>query len=237
MDYSALMDLMRQRRTIRLYKPDAISRSDIARVLDAARWAPSGANSQPCEYIVVTDRAALDRIDVALQERRKRRMDLRADAEIKYALPSKDALTDGSALIVVCADPRMMRAFPSSRGEDSLTAEPMHTYWASIGVAVENLHLAATALGMGIVWISVDPDMADVLSELLAVPQGLDIAFCCPIGYPARMPAVPARRAAPGIVHWGTYDGTHYRDDSAIEHWLHVGRVAAWRNSEARKRV
>lgn len=231
MDYSDLYELLRERRTIRLYKTEPIAAEDIARVLEAARWAPSGANAQPCEYIVVTERAALDKIDIALRERRRRRMNLRADAEHKYALPSKDALADGSALIVVCADPRMMRAFPSSQREDILTAEPMHTYWASIGAAVENLHLAATTLGMGIVWISVDPDMADVLRELLHVPQELEIVFCCPLGYPARLPAVPTRRPAQEIVHWNTYDETRYRDDAKVEHWLNVERVAAWKNA------
>ncbi len=231
MDYESLRDLVRQRRTIRLYKTEPITADDVMRVVDAAAWAPSGANAQPCEYIVVTERAAFDRIDAALRERRMRRMNLRADAERKYALPSKDALTDGSALIVVCADPRMTRAFPSSQREDILTAEPMHTYWASIGAAVENLHLAATTLGMGIVWISVDPDMADVLRELLDVPQDLEIVFCCPLGYPARVPSTPTRRAVEDIVHWNKYDATRYRDDAKIEHWLNVERVAAWKSS------
>lgn len=229
MDYASLLQLVQTRRTIRLYKTEPLATEDIVRVLDAARWAPSGANAQPCEYIVVTERAALDRIDVALRERRLRRMNLRASAERKYALPSKDALSDGSALIVVCADARLMRAFPSSQREDILTAEPVHTYWASIGAAVENLHLAATTLGMGIVWISVDPDMADVLRELLEIPPELEIVFCCPLGYPARMPATPTRRALEEVVHWNKYDAARARDDSQVEQWLNVERVAAWK--------
>lgn len=230
MDFDSLLGLVRQRRTIRLYKTDALATDDLTRVLDAARWAPSGANAQPCEYIVVTARAALDEIDAALRERRERRMKLRADAEHKYALPSKDALADGSALIVVCADPRIMRAFPSSQREDILTAEPMHTYWASIGAAVENLHLAATTLGMGIVWISVDPDMAQVLRELLEVPKELEIVFCCPLGYPARVPPTPTRRPLEQIIHWNQYDHARFRDDSQVEQWLNVERVAGWKN-------
>ena len=94
-----------------------------------------------------------------------------------------------------------MRAFPSSQREDIAVAEPMHTYWASIGAAVENLHLAATTLGMGIVWISVDPDMAQVLRELLDVPDELEVAFCCPIGYPARvLPCQPAARLTKSFI-------------------------------------
>jgi nitroreductase len=224
------MQLVRERRTIRQYKTGPVAEEDIRRVLEAARWAPSGANAQPCEYIVVTERAALDAIDTALRARRVRRMQLRADTEHKYALPSKDALADGSALVVVCADPRMMRAFPSSQRQDITVAEPVHTYWASIGAAVENLHLAATTLGMGIVWISVDPDMAEVLRELLRVPNELEIVFCLPLGYPARMPSVPTRRSENEIVHWGMYQADKYRDDVQVEKWLNVERVSGWKS-------
>ncbi len=232
MDYDALMQVMRERRTVRLYKADAVSSEDVQRVLEAARWAPSGANAQPCEYIVVTERATLDHIDKALRERRLRRMELRKEAEQKYALPSKDALADGSALIVVCADGRMMRSFPSSQREDITVAEPMHTFWASIGAAVENLHLAATTLGMGIVWISVDPDMGEVLRELLNVPDELEIVFCLPLGYPARVPAVPTRRTSEEIVHWNAYDAAKYRDEAHVQEWLNVGRVAGWKTGQ-----
>lgn len=229
MNYDSLLSLVRERRTIRLFKPEPVGMDDVRRVLEVARWAPSGANAQPCEYIVVTERAALDRIDTALRERRLRRMQLRASADHAYALPSKDALADGSALIVVCADRRMMRAFPSSQRDDITVAEPVHTFWASIGAAVENLHLAATTLGMGIVWISVDPDMATVLRELLSVPEELEIVFCCPIGYPARVPAVPTRRPLEQITHWGKYNAGHYRDEGAVEHWLNIDRVSSWK--------
>ncbi len=231
MDYSSLLDTLRQRRTVRLYRSEAVSKADLIRVIEAARWAPSGANAQPCEYIIVTERAALDAIDLALRERRARRMKLRADAEHKYALPSKDALADGSALIVVCADPRLMRAFPSSQRADILVAEPMHTYWASIGAAVENLHLAATSLGMGIVWISVDPDMAHVLRELLTVPDELEIVFCCPIGYPARVPPIPTRRPVESIIHWNQFDPARFRNQTQLEEWLNGERVSGWKNT------
>jgi nitroreductase len=230
MDFDALLELIRRRRTIRQYVLKPVSREDITRVIEAARWAPSGANVQPCEYIVVTERAVLDKIDATLRERRTRRMMLRAAADHKYALPSKDAVADGSALIVVCADPRTMRAFPSSQREDILVAEPMHTYWASIGAAVENLHLAATALGLGIVWISVDPDMEHVLRELLDVPVELEIVFCCPIGEPLRQPPVPTRRPLKDILHWGRYERAQARDDAHVEQWLNVERVAGWRS-------
>ena len=53
---------IRARRSVRRYRPDAVPRELIERVLDAARWAPSAANRQPWHFVVITQperRAAL----------------------------------------------------------------------------------------------------------------------------------------------------------------------------------
>ena len=53
---------IRERRSVRQYRADAVSRELIERVLDAARWAPSAVNLQPWHFVVVTQperRAAL----------------------------------------------------------------------------------------------------------------------------------------------------------------------------------
>ena len=43
------------RRTVRRYLPDPVSREDIEAILEAARWAPTGMNMQPWEFVVITD--------------------------------------------------------------------------------------------------------------------------------------------------------------------------------------
>lgn len=230
-DYETLLELIKKRRTVRLYDPERpVSPEDIKRVIEAARWAPTGANSQPCEYIIVTERAILQKIDQALRERRKRRMMLRAKAQTKYVTPSKDMLVDGNALIVVCGDPRMQRAYPSAQEGDIAVADPLHAYYATFGATLENLHLAATALGLGIVWISVDPDMEHVLRQLLDIPDILEVVFCCPIGYPSRQPAVPAHRPLEEIIHWGKYDPARLRNEAQVKRWLEVERVSGWKS-------
>ena len=50
-----LMDVIRQRRSIRKYKPDPVPKEDLEHVLEAARLAPSWANSQCWKFVVVTD--------------------------------------------------------------------------------------------------------------------------------------------------------------------------------------
>jgi nitroreductase len=53
--YDLLYDIIRRRSSIRKLKPDPIPDEYIDKILEAGRWAMSGANSQPWEYIVVKD--------------------------------------------------------------------------------------------------------------------------------------------------------------------------------------
>lgn len=56
-DYNALLELFKARRTIRAIKPDPIPDDLIDKILEAARWAPTGFNMQPLELVVVKDPA------------------------------------------------------------------------------------------------------------------------------------------------------------------------------------
>ncbi|MFX0139920.1 MAG: nitroreductase family protein [Candidatus Hodarchaeota archaeon] len=53
-DPENLMNFMRSRRSIRLFKPDPIPKSELERLIDAARYAPSGHNDQPSQFTVIT---------------------------------------------------------------------------------------------------------------------------------------------------------------------------------------
>lgn len=47
--------VVKKRRSIRSFKPDPIPEGAVEQILDAARWAISGANGQPWEFVVVTN--------------------------------------------------------------------------------------------------------------------------------------------------------------------------------------
>ena len=53
--YDLLYDIIRCRSSVRKLKPDPIPDGSIEKILEAGRWAMSGANSQPWEYIVIKD--------------------------------------------------------------------------------------------------------------------------------------------------------------------------------------
>src|SRR3990170_6077350 len=66
--YELLYDIIRRRSSIRKLKPDPIPDEYIEKILEAGRWAMSGANSQPWEYIVVKDASTKAKLWEAFQE-------------------------------------------------------------------------------------------------------------------------------------------------------------------------
>jgi len=56
LDYESLMEVIRKRRTVRVYRERPIPDSFIEKVIEAARWGPTGANTQPFEFVVVKDK-------------------------------------------------------------------------------------------------------------------------------------------------------------------------------------
>jgi len=53
MDYESLLELVKSRRSTHRYKPDPVPDDYVDKIIELALWAPSGANSQPWEFIVV----------------------------------------------------------------------------------------------------------------------------------------------------------------------------------------
>ena len=61
MQIDEFFDFIRNRRSVRRFKQDPIPDEYVEKILDAGRWAMSGANAQPWEFIVVKDRETKER--------------------------------------------------------------------------------------------------------------------------------------------------------------------------------
>ena len=68
LSYDELFELVTKRRSVRKFKPDMVSDELINKILDVARQAPSGANHQPWEFIVIKDKALKDQIVSIVQD-------------------------------------------------------------------------------------------------------------------------------------------------------------------------
>ncbi|MDP2719712.1 MAG: nitroreductase family protein, partial [Dehalococcoidia bacterium] len=70
--FDEFLAVVRSRRSCRKFKPDPIPDEWVTQIMEAARWAMSGANGQPWEFIVIKDQAMKDKITELFIGNRKR---------------------------------------------------------------------------------------------------------------------------------------------------------------------
>ncbi|MEI9478758.1 MAG: nitroreductase family protein [Deltaproteobacteria bacterium] len=67
-EYKMLMDVLLRRMSVRKFKPDPLPEGAIEKILEAGRWAMSGANGQPWEFIVITDPTMKQKLSALYEE-------------------------------------------------------------------------------------------------------------------------------------------------------------------------
>ncbi len=194
--------------TCRFYRPDPIPDDVLRRVLDAARWAPTGGNRQGVRFVVVRDaakRRALKDLYLPLWEQYAARAAARPGAPLPRLLANADHMArhlhEVPALIVVCAQLGDLMA--TDRHLDRLTI----VGGASVYPSVQNLLLAARAEGLGTALTTLLCAVEPQVRTLLGIPDGVATAATIPIGYPAKpFPKRLARRPLDDIVFGDGWD-------------------------------
>lgn len=209
MEIDAFLDLVKRRRSVRRFKPDPVPDEAIEKVLEAARWAASGANSQPWEFIVVKDpekKRAIAEVFVE-SSRAMRQIDRSFPHQEESTLQEKFA--GAPVLVVVCGDPHLKEAYP-------LLSRREETFHVSMGAALQHLHLAVAALGLGSCWGTVGNATEGPLKEILKIPRHLQVFEVISVGYPAAPPRPGYRRELEAMVHRERLDGAKIRSDEEI---------------------
>lgn len=207
-----ILEIIRKRRSVRVYRSGAVSDAELARILEAARWAPSGANTQPWELVVTRDRAKMRRVrEIYDREWRRRKL----EDPRHYRGLKKDYVGDVSALVLVCGDPRTQRVYLTTRQP----ADREKLFQASVASAVQNMMLEAASLGLGSVWVSVREEVEPELRALFGVPQPLRLLWVVPIGHARSWPKAKPRRKLSEFVHYEAYDPAKLRSEERIRAW------------------
>ena len=162
-------DLFRHQRAVREFAAPDVSEAHVEQVLNAAIHAPSGSNTQPWYFIVVRSAAVKAALAAVYDEAHSdpSGTPLRADDGPRSPLRS------APVLIVPCVNtPRSGRAgFQTG---------------ASIYPAVQNLMLAARALGLGTVLTTLHRRRKAKIHEILGIPDNVETAAIIPLGWPDR---------------------------------------------------
>ncbi len=227
MNIDEFLELVKKRRSIRRFKPDPVPDEYIQKMIEAARWSMSGANAQPWEFVVVRDRDKKDRITETYLEVRKEQYVIERThvEELRHpqlaAMPEDiPSLREAPVVIVVCGDRRTLQASSLAGNYIPPTQGPGYTYISNMACAIQNLHLAAAALGLGSQWFSPVRVWEASIKKLLDIPDLLEIHAVVPVGFPSYKPLPPYRRELREIVHFEKYDRTKFRSGEEIIKFL-----------------
>ncbi|HEX2906456.1 MAG TPA: nitroreductase family protein [Phototrophicaceae bacterium] len=200
MALTPVLQRLRQRRSIRRYRPEPVPRALIEKVLEAAIWAPSAHNRQPWRLVVIEDAAQHVKLAEAMNARL--REDLRADGVADETIEAQAArryerLTAAPVLVVLCLTMADMSVYPDERRNQCEYVMAVQ----SAALAGQNLLLAAQEVGLGACWICAPLFCPEIVREVLALPDDWQAQALFTIGYPAETPEKD-RRPLEEVVLW-----------------------------------
>jgi 5,6-dimethylbenzimidazole synthase len=177
-----LFTAMRERRSCRNFLSEKVEQTTIEKILEAGTWAPSPLNSQPWEFIVITNHEAKEKIFA--EGERCRKWALEKSGWKWLGSYSLDFLGSAPVIIAVVGDPK-------KSGVDMFMEEGPVGYQAACAAAIQNIHLAAHALGLSSLWFTLFDKKA--LRQILDIaPEKTPLALIC-LGKP-KAPSAPAPR-------------------------------------------
>jgi nitroreductase len=207
-----LLDIIRRRRSVRVYKKGKVSDEQLRTILEAARWAPSGANTQPWEFVLTRDKNKMKKVrEIYAREWRQRKL----EDPVHYKGLKKDYVGDVSVLVLVCGDARTKQVYLTTRQ----SADREKLFQASIGNAVQQMMLVAASMGLGTVWVSVREEVEPELRTLFKVPNEIRLLWVVPIGHARSWPKAKPRRNLAAFIHREVYDAKKLRPASDIHAW------------------
>jgi nitroreductase len=199
-----LIEVIRRRRSVRKYRPEPVPKKDLYLMLEAARLAPSGVNSQPWKFKVITDPDTKEQVFKAsrsqfqireapavilvcadtmayskeLKIRYKQLMDdgILTEDDIKYA-GVKDLLTED---------------------EEKELAAYEHRAVLNTAIATEHMALTATSVGLGTCWVHLFDK--EEIRRIFKLPSWLIPVTLLTVGYPEELPEPRPRKSMEEIL-------------------------------------
>ena len=236
--YEMLLKLVKTRTSVRKFRSDPIPEETIDKILEVARWAMSGANSQPWEFVVVTEPDIKKQLRDAYSEYNTDFIFwMEQQREYKLRHPSYQVKGDpqeslrfnkakanwhqAPALIVVLGDGR--RQWGTVMGAHTFGRDQSHL---TDGLANASflIHLAIASLGLTSEWVTIH--IQEPFKRILHVPDLLMVYLIIPIGHPDVPARAGVRRPLQEMVHRERYDMSKYMSNEDVIRYLYSLREA-----------
>ncbi len=176
-----VLDAIKERRSVRKYKPDPVPEEDLKKILDAARMAPSAGNMQPLELVVITNQDIKEKLVKAAH--------------------GQSFIAEAPVVVVVCANiPRTSKRY-GKRGSELYIIQ-------DTAASIQNIHLAAKSLGYATCWIGAYDE--GVVEKIIEGPEKVRALALIPIGKPVQQPKAPKKRDLEEITYENVYGEKYY---------------------------
>ena len=177
-----IMQAIKTRRSIRRYKSTPVKEEDIKAVLEAARLAPSWANTQCWRFVVVRDAETKARLADTLPPGNR----------------AREAIREAPVLVAACAELGKAGYY-----KGNAVTNKGDWFMFDTALAMEHLVLAAHSLGLGTVHVGYFD--ANEAAAILGLPEGIAMVEMTPLGYPDEEPEARPRKELSELVFYERY--------------------------------
>lgn len=194
-----VLEAITSRASITKYKNEGVEREKVARLLEAARWAPSAGNMQTWEFVLVDDDEKLERL-----------------ADYAHNQPH---VREAPLAIVILSDMERAERKYGDRGRELYAIQ-------ETAACMQNILLEAHEQGLGAAWVGAFDEEA--VKDLLQVPERIRPVAIITVGYPAEDPEKPNKFDISAITYTNLYgERVHPLYDKIVWRGLrHYGKKA-----------
>jgi len=167
-----ILDAIKERRSVRKFKNEAVNEATLGRIMKAAIWAPSAGNVQPWQFFVIHNQGIKNKLTEASN--------------------NQQSVSKAPVAVVVCADLTMAGEKYGERGSTLYSIQ-------GTACAIQNMMLAATALGLDTLWVGAFDENS--VKNIFKLSHHLRPVAIILIGYGEQDPNAPAKRPIDEVIH------------------------------------
>ncbi|MCK5914532.1 MAG: nitroreductase family protein [Deltaproteobacteria bacterium] len=187
------MECISQRCSVRRFTDQDVTNEQLMELIQAARHAPSWANTQCWEFIIVRDNAVKEKLAETMPETN----------------PARKATLNAPVVLVACGKLGKSGFYKGN----AATSKGDNWYLYDVGLATQNISLAAHDMGLGSVILGLFD--SDAAGKVLNLPDSVKVVTLMPLGVPAKEGKTPPRKPLCEFVFKDQYENAWVSGDEA----------------------